>query len=173
VSLQARVEGSAVGRALISVFIVFTLVAMVVVNMPGSALRRGVERVTGPYVAATGLDQNWSIFSSPRDLSAYVEGHIDFADGSSSVVPISTRRGLGEFVDYRWQKYEEMVRPDVGKWLWADYAAYLARQARTGGRTPVRVSLVRRFSETRPPGPGPARGPWQQFTFYVYDVPAS
>jgi hypothetical protein len=157
----------------ISVFVAFAVVAILVVNMPASALRSDAGRLTDPFVQATGLDQNWGIFASPRTLSAYVNGRIDFADGSSAVVPISTRHGLGAFVDYRWQKYEELIRVDDGKSLWADYARYLARESRTGGRVPVRVSLVRRFADTRPPGPGPERDPWQTYTFFVYTVPSS
>jgi hypothetical protein len=29
-------------------------------------------------------------------------------------VGIDTRSGLGSYVDYRWQKYEEVIRPDDG-----------------------------------------------------------
>jgi hypothetical protein len=157
----------------ISVLVAFTVMAILVVNMPSSVLRSDAGRLTDPFVRATGLDQNWGIFSDPRTLSAYVNGRVDFADGSSVVVPISTAHGLGAFVDYRWQKYEELIRVDDGKWLWADYSRYLANKTRAGGRVPVRVSLMRRFSETRPPGPGPVRGPWRTFTFFVYAVPSS
>jgi hypothetical protein len=157
----------------ISVFVAFTVVAILVVNMPSSVLRSDAGRLTDPFVQAAGLDQNWGIFAAPRTLSAYVNGRVDFDDGSSVVVPISTGHGLGAFVDYRWQKYEELIRVDDGKWLWAGYARYLANETRAGGRVPVRVSLMRRFSETRPPGPGPVRGPWRTFTFFVYTVPSS
>jgi hypothetical protein len=157
----------------ISVLVAFTVAAILVVNLPGSALRSDAGRVTDPFVQATGLDQNWGIFSTPRTVSAYVDGRVDFADGSSVVIPITTAHGLGAFVDYRWQKYEELIRVDDGRPLWGDYARYLAREAGTAGHVPVRVSLVRRFSATRPPGPGPERDPWQSYTYFVYDVPKS
>jgi hypothetical protein len=162
-----------VGRAVISLFVAFTVVAIVVVNMPSSVLKTDAGRITDPFVQAVGLDQNWAIFSAPRSISAYVDGRVDFADGSSVVIPISTDHGFGAFVDYRWQKYEELIRGDDGKPLWAAYAHYLAQEARTASRVPVRVSLMRRFSETRPPGPGPLRGPWRTFTFFVYTVPST
>ena len=158
---------------MLSVFVAFTVAAILVVNMPDSVLRSDAGRVTDPFVQATGLDQNWGIFAAPRMLSAYVDGRIDFADGTSVVVPISTGHGLRAVVDYRWQKFEEQVRVDDGRPLWGDYARYLAHEARTANRVPVRVSLVRRFAETRPPGPGPQRDPWGTSTFFVYDVPSS
>lgn len=165
-----RFEGTAVGRALISVFLVFTVGAILVVNMPASVLQRDLGRVPQPFVNATGLDQNWGIFSDPRTLSAYVYARVDYADGSSSVVSFPSGRGLRAYVDYRWQKYEEQIRPDDGQWLWGPYATYVADRARQEGRVPVRVSLVRRWADTNPPGPGPERAPWREFTFYVQSV---
>jgi hypothetical protein len=157
----------------LSVFVAFTVVAILVVNMPNSALKSDVGQVTDPFVQAVGLDQNWGIFASPRTISAYVNGRVDFADGSSVVIPISTAHGFGALVDYRWQKYEELIRGDDGRPLWPAYARYLAQESRTASRVPVRVSLMRRFAQTRPPGPGPVRDPWRTFTFFVYSVPST
>jgi hypothetical protein len=171
-SLQARLEGTPAGRAIISVFLGFTVLAILVVNMPSSVLRSDLARVTDPFVQATGLDQNWAIFAQPRDLSAYVEARVEFADGSSRVIPIPASGGIGDLVDYRWQKYEEMIRPDSGRPYWADYARYVAAQARTRERVPVRVDLMRRYAATRPPGPGPVRDPWAESTFFVSDLRA-
>jgi hypothetical protein len=168
-----RLEATPAGRALISVGLILTITGMVVVNMPNSNLKRDVGRLTQPYVNAAGLDQNWAVYSDPRTLSAYVTAHIDYADGSSSVLRIPMRTGPGAFVDYRWQKYEEQMRPDTGQWLWAPYADYLAAHARAEGRQPVRVSLVRRWADSNAPGPGPDRGPWHEFTFYVETVAAT
>ncbi len=79
--------------------------------------------------------------------------------------------GLATIEKYRWQKYEEVIRPDDGRAYWVDYARYVAGRARAPGRVPVRVTLVRRFAATRPPGPGPQQDPWGASTFFVYDVP--
>lgn len=166
-SVQARVEASAAGRAVISAFMVFVLAAIVVVNMPDSALKRGVGKVTNPFVNAAGLDQDWTVFSDPPTLSAYVEGRIEFRDGRSETVRIPSREGLGAYVDYRGQKFEERVRLDANQHLWQPYAVHLARQARARGLDPVRVTLVRRWAETLPPGDGPDRGEWQEYDFYT------
>jgi hypothetical protein len=171
--VQARLEKSALGKSLISLLVLAIVGAILVVNLPDSQLKRDLWKPTQPFVNATGLDQNWGIFSQPRTTSAYVDAHVDFADGSSLVVGIPSSPGLSAYADYRWQKYEEVVRPDDGKAYWKDYAEYIAKQARKPGLEPVQVSLVRKFSETRPPGPGPQRDPWQSFTFYVLDLKAT
>ena len=165
--MTTRLEDTRAGRALVNLLLVATLLSIAVVNLPVSELREDLARLTTPLVDVTGLDQNWAVFSQPRTLSAYVYAVVEFADGSTTTVGIATTSGLGAYVDYRWQKYEEVIRPDDGAPFWEPYARYLARQADDGGRDPVRVSLVRRWSDTNPPGPGPAHGPWQSHTFYV------
>jgi hypothetical protein len=172
VILFARLEDTNAGRAFVNLVLVATLASIVVGNLPASQLQQDLDRFTAPYTEATGLGQNWAVFSSPRALSAYVYGLIEFADGSTTIVGIETRSGLGAYVDYRWQKYEEVIRPDDGAPFWESYARYLARQAAEDGSDPVQVSLVRRWSDTNPPGPGPERGPWQEHTFYVLTLGA-
>lgn len=165
--MSSSLEQTVVGRVLVNALLVATLLSIVVVNLPASELRHQLSRLTTPYVDATGLDQNWAVFSQPRTISAYVDGVVEFADGSTTTESIYTTAGLGSYVDYRWQKYEEVIRPDDGAPFWESYARYLARQASVSGRTPVKVSLVRRWSQSNPPGPGPARGPWHRHTYYV------
>jgi hypothetical protein len=74
------------------------------------------------------------------------------------------------YSDYRWQKFGEHLRLDSNRQLWEPFATYLAGQERVGGRTPVRVSLVRRWAELRPPGGAMGLGPWQQFVYYTTPV---
>jgi hypothetical protein len=170
--IQARLESSVLGRLLISLGVTVTVVAVLVVDMPASHLR---DRLIGPagwFVRATGLDQDWGVFAPPPTISFFVEGRVDDADGTTSVWANPLRPGLGTYVDYRWHKYEERLRLDDEQRLWAPYARYLADQARAAGHTPVRVSLVRRWASTRPPGPGPEHGPWQEYTFFVLPVAA-
>jgi len=155
---------------LISVGVVVTIAAIIVGNMPDSALKSSLDDVAAPFLNATGLYQNWSVFSQPRILSGYVDGRVDNSDGTSSVYPIRIRRGLEASMDYRWHKYEEAIRPDDGQRLWPAYAEYLADRARADGHHPVRVTLIRRWSDTLPPGPGPERGPWHEAVMGVFQV---
>ena len=165
-----RFERSVAGRLVISMGVVVALVAIIVVNMPNSQLRQKLSKYTLPIANATGLNQDWSIFSQPRTVAAYVDARIDFADGSSAVRTISTDHLLGAYVDYRWQKYEEIIRPDSGQPYWHSYAEYVAAQALGNGRTPIRVTLIRWFAVSNPPGPGPAHGEWHEVTMYVLNL---
>jgi hypothetical protein len=170
VTVLARFERSVPGRVIISLGVVVVIVCIVVVNMPPSLLRRDAGRYTLPVTFATGLNQDWTIFSQPRTIAAYVDARIDFADGSSTVKSIFTGHWLNAYVDYRWQKYEEVIRPASGSPFWRDYAEYVAAHARRPGHEPVRVTLIRRFAQTLPPGPGPAHGPWNEVTMYVLNL---
>lgn len=172
--MQARIERSVAGRALISFLLVLTLAAIMVMNMPDSDIKTRLLSLAQPYINATGLDQDWSMFSpNPRATAIYVEAHIDYKDGTSSVWSIPTRPGLWAYSDYRWQKVGEHVRLDANEWMWRPFAAYIGTQARADGREPVRVTLVRRWFQLLPPGPGPDRGPWNEFSFFSLDLKGS
>jgi hypothetical protein len=172
--MQARIEGSVTGRALISFLLVVILAALMVMNMPDSEIKTRLLGLAQPYINSTGLDQDWSMFSpNPRDTVIYVEAHIDYKDGTSSIWSIPTRPGLWAYSDYRWQKVGEHVRLDANEWMWRPFAAYIGTQARADGREPVRVTLVRRWFQLLPPGPGPDRGPWNEFSFFTLDLKGS
>jgi hypothetical protein len=168
--LQSRLESSAAGRVLISLFAASAVITVLVVNLPDSGLKDHLLVPFGPVLRASGLDQNWGVFSDVRKVSVYVEGRVQDADGSTTVTPIPSRPGAAALSDYRWQKYEEQVRLDDSSRLWGPYATWLAERSRAQGRHPVRVSLVRRFADTLPPGPGPERKPYQSFTFFELPV---
>jgi hypothetical protein len=160
-------EYSVVRQVVISIGLLVTVVAILAGNMPDSGLKATLDVVAQPFRNATGLYQGWQVFAEPRTVSAYVEGRVDCSDGSSAEYAIPSRPGLEAYADYRWQKYEEMIRVDDGNQWWPAYAQYLANRARSDGRDPVRVTLLRRWADSMPPGPGPERGPWHEFPMYV------
>ena len=170
-SIQHKVESSAVGRALISLLVVGVVLVIAAVNLPDSRIRSSLmDRGAAAVLRATGLDQNWGVFSDVRRTSVYVEGRVDYADGTNSVIQTPHGPGLSALADYRWHKYSEQLRLDDNSRLWKPYAALLAERARAEGREPVRVTLVRRFANTLPPGPGPERKEWTTFTFYTLEL---
>lgn len=169
--LRIRFEETAAGRAVISIGLVATLAAISVANMPVSEIRSALLGCAQPYLNATGLDIPWGVFApNPRNGTYYVEGLIDYADHTSSVWKFPARSALAEYSDYRWQKLEEWVRVDEHRDTWHPLSQYIANEARRAGHTPTRVSLVRRWSESLPPGRGPEHGRWHEFTFYVERV---
>jgi hypothetical protein len=170
--VQKRLESSRAGRAAISVFILVTLVSVVVWNLPPSAIKENALAVTGPYIRATGLNQNWGVFSpNPRRDSLFMFARVRYADGSEET--LTTPRGgrlVGGYWDYRWRKWAEWATMDEHSQLWQPAAEWFARRARAQGREPVSVTLVRRWRGLLPPGPGPSRGEWQEYAFYTFHL---
>lgn len=170
--LQERVERSELGRGVISGVLVLTLAAVLATNLPPSEVRDGLTKTAGPYLTAIGLDQNWGVFApDPRPESVLVEARVEYADGGTSVWRVPRARGFAELHDYRWQKYGENVRLDDRQALWRPLAEYVARDARRGGRQPVKVTLVRRWSPILPPGPGPGSEPWREYAYFTFTPP--
>lgn len=171
--MQERLEASRGGRTAISVFVVITIVSVLIWNLPSSALRKEGIKLAGPYIRAAGLDQNWGVFSpDPRRHSLELVALVQYADGTEHT--FSVPRGgrlVGSYWDYRWQKWAEWTSTDSHEPLWGPAAAWFARKARAEGGHPVRVTLVRRWRATLPPGPGPSRGDWHEYAYYTYDVP--
>lgn len=153
-------------------FLLLTLGAVVVQNMPDSVSKRGLMTVAQPYLNVTGLDQGWSIFSpNPRQSSVYVVARIERADGSVGLRPIPTGIGPSAYWGYRWQKYgESLASPTEGRTLWRPYAEWVVDQDRQAGGKPVRVTLLRQVSINPPPGPSPDALPFVEQSFYTVPV---
>jgi hypothetical protein len=171
---QERLESSRWGRLLISAFLVVTLIAVAVTNLPESRLRREGMRVARPYLDATGLDQNWRVFApDPRQASLRLEARVSYADGTVAIWrPPSGGALVGAYWDYRWRKWLENAVQDANrKVLWRPVALYVAREMRRSDRAIRRVTLIRGWQDLRPPGsPGPDARPWKSYAFYTLAV---
>jgi hypothetical protein len=161
-------------RVLITVFLVATVTAVLVQNMPESAIKTGLMVPARPYLNLTGLDQSWSIFSpNPRQQTVYVVARVEHSDGSVAVHPIPTGLGPSAYWGYRWQKYEESLSdPTGGRALWRPYAEWVVNQDQQQGGRPVRVTLVRRASDNLPPGQQLDALPFVDREFYTAPVVA-
>jgi hypothetical protein len=158
-------------RIVLSLWLIAIVVVIVAGNFSDIGVEGRVREATQPIRTITGLNQTWGVFApNPRGTSQYVDGRVDFDDGTSATYPIPKRRGLGAYVDYRWHKFQERLFPDDGAHLWSGYAEYLADRGRDSGRNPVRVTLIRRWAEPLPPGPGPEHGPWHEQPVFVLDL---
>jgi hypothetical protein len=172
--LQERFESTPAGRVAISLFIVVTLAFVVVTNLPRSSLRHDVLVPGQPYLNALGLDQRWNVFApEPRKQAIDLVSLVTFSDGSQTEWRLPSRAALvGAYSDYRWRKWLENATADAHRELWRPQALWIARNASSAGRRPVRVVLVRRFYDLLPPGTTPDRGPWKEFAYYTLDLPA-
>jgi hypothetical protein len=159
--LQERFEGSRGGRAAINLFVLVTLVAIVVSNLPRSSFQRRAYSIAQPYLNYTGTDQRWTIFAPfPRSDVFFLEARVIRANGTISIWrPPTHSRLVGAYRDERWLKLVEhtVLRSDADGWplLWPTVARYAARQVASHGSRPVVVELIRREAQELPPGKGP------------------
>jgi len=141
------------------------------INFPDSEIKSRLLSVAWPYLYATGLNQQWDMFApSPNDSASYIDGFVQYADGTSSVWSAPVSSGIGSYVDDRWRKINEILADPDNSQLWRPYVEYIAGQARRDGRLPVRVTLLHRQSQSLPPGPGPDRGPWIESVVFSSEV---
>ena len=167
--MQERLESTVLGRVAISAFVLATLISLVLWNLPESNLKHTALTVVRPYVTALGIDQNWGVFApDPRRQSLELVARVNYADGTEEVLELP--RGddfVGAYWDYRWLKWMEWATSDAHQDLWDPAARWFARMAAERGRTPTRVTLVRRWRDLLPPGPGPERSERHEFAYYT------
>jgi hypothetical protein len=173
--LQERLEARATGRAAISVFLVVTLAAIAVTNLPESYLRRQGSQAAQPYLEATGLDQSWRVFApEPRRTSLRLAARVRYLDGSSAVWrPPAGDDVIGAYWDYRWRKWlENVTQHPRRERLQRAAVGYIADRMRRPGKEPTTVVLVQSSQDLRPPGAsGADAGPWRREVLVSATVP--
>ena len=168
---QKRFEASPFGRALISVFLLVTLGALALTNLPDSKVKSKLLAPAGPYLMATGLDQSWGVFAPDgrRSVLALV-ARVRYADGSTGEWRVPEGDPvLGAYWDYRWRKWAEnlmTIGGDAAR-LQRPAAVWIAREMQRPGKRPVLVTLATRSFDLSAPGePGRKRRPWREDVFY-------
>jgi hypothetical protein len=171
-SLQERVEHSVAGRIVISLFILLTLVTVLTANLPTSRLQHLLLSADHPYLYATGLDQNWGVFSpEPRRETIHISAVVTFADGSRTTWRVKKEDPLvGEYRDYRWLKWSEFVVSPAYEELWKPAALYVARRVATRAHRPVKVELENHYWALQPPGHIPDHPFVQQRRIYTTPI---
>lgn len=166
--VQPRIEASGLGRAVISLFVIVTLVAIVGINLPGSALRSDLMRPGQPYLNALGLDQDWALFApDPRRTAIGLDAVVRYEDGTTATWTIPNDDPvIGAYRDYRWRKWMENVIMPTSQSLWRGAALWAAREEARSDRREFDVTLVRREANLPAPGTTPARGPWTSQAFF-------
>jgi hypothetical protein len=174
-SLQQRFERSRVGRVVISLFVLATLITVLTANLPASHLQTVLQRFDHPYLNAANLQQNWGVFApDPRQQTVEVLARVTFADGSQQTWQIPARNPvIGEYIDYRWRKWEEWVVSPSYPFLYKPGAIYAARRLATPQRRPVRVALIDRSHQITPPGQTSFTKGSTDHTFYTTAITPS
>jgi hypothetical protein len=169
---QQRFESTAAGRVAISLLIAVVLAFVIAENLPRSSLRHDVLVPGQPALNALGLDQRWDVFApDPRRQVIDLESRVTFSDGSQTTWRLPYRGALiGAYSDYRWRKWLENAIADANRPLWRPLALWIARRVTTDVKRPIKVTLIRRFYDVRPPGSHPDRTKWKSFAFYATAV---
>jgi hypothetical protein len=175
VNLQERIESSDLGRALISAFVIVTLLVIFASNLPrlhDSELKRKLSRIGTPYLGATGIDQSWSVFApEPVKTNNGFTALVTFRDGNTAQWQApQDDRFLGAFREGRWSKWLEVVRnPIYTEDVLKPAAAWIARRYATDGRRPVRVTFIRAWQDIPAPG-SELKNLWHAEAYYTLDV---
>ena len=156
--------GSTRGRVVLSAILAFIVIALVVWNLPDSAIRDELRPGVRPAVNALALDQSWSVFApDPTTMSFAVEADVYLADGTR--VRYTFPHGddvVGAYREYRWRKWERRIRLDRNDHLWPETASWVRDQF---DDDVTKVVLIRRFSETPEPGTAATRS-WRSVEFF-------
>ncbi len=164
-----KLRSSKARRALLSAFLLVTLLSVVAANLPDSRLRGTLLTVSQPYLNALGLDQRWNVFApNPRRQEIYLEARITDADGRVRIWH-APRGGplLSAYWDYHWRKWVESAIADAHRDdLWEPTASWIARKESQRGRSPREVTLIRRWRDLKAPGTVPENGPWRSFDYW-------
>jgi hypothetical protein len=153
------------------VFLLVTLGAVAVSNLPDSKVKRQVFVPVAPYLRATGLDQSWGVFAPDGRLSILnFVARVRYGDGSTAEWRLPEGGpALGAYWDYRWRKWAENVMTIDGDaaGLRRPAAVWIARQMQRPGKRPVLVTLAARSSDLRPPGTRATdHDRWRENAFY-------
>src|SRR5689334_4127574 len=168
-------RASRIRRAVISVLLVFTIVAVVSNFIFAPKLQKAMFTVTRPYTSAVGIDQNWGVFApDPRPQTIGMRARIFYADGTTEWWnPPESNPVTGEYVDYRWRKWlEYIVNPGYRTTLFEPLAAWLARTHSDAHHVPVRIAFVSRWFDLYAPGTvkGRLHSDWREGAYYTVPV---
>ncbi len=170
--VQERIERSRLGRLVISGFLIFTILAMVVSNLPRSE-EAYTKNFFDTYLSATDLRQRWNLFApDPSKKTLQLSALISYADGSSEIWNFPTGgNGLDSYRYYRWRKLARRVNSNTSiAILWQPVALWIGREQADPDRRPVSVALIRRWATTPAPG-SDEKVVWQEKNFVTVPIP--
>jgi hypothetical protein len=172
--LQERLEGTVVGKIVLSSVIVYLLVALLVTNLPQSELKSTAEPAVEGFLEASALSQTWNLFApNPRRSTLRLEARMVYEDGTQLVWRQPDGDAVvGEYRAYRWRKWASNMMSDRRQGMWPDLARWVAENHRRDGLLPIEVTLVRQFYFAPPPGSDERDLPgWSDDVLYVARYP--
>lgn len=163
----ARLERRWHMRKFINLFILWHLSAIIIwLTVQNSSLSQRLIFIVKPYVIATGMTQNWSMFSpNPDTTDLYMSADIHYKDGTNVTWDFPRMVKLGYFERYereRFRKLVEVTHVDADRGLWPSMAIFAARQNYHNKLNPPTVVILSRHFRTVP-APGQPVAQFQSF----------
>ena len=127
-------------RWLLSLVVVFHVIAMAASLFPASRPGLAIRRWTRPYEQATGFYQNWTMFTAPGRHSSHLAASGLLADGSEVELPPPYPRSEGEVFPDHWRvaKLERQLLGESRRGPRRLVARRLCREASAAGQ-PIRA----------------------------------
>jgi hypothetical protein len=159
---------STAGRLALGLVFLVLLASVVVWNLPAGEVATDARDRVRPLINVLGLSQTWSLFApEPSSISIDVFADVTYVDGTTDRYEFPDGDPfVGTFREYRWRKLERNIRLDSNQQLWRPTAEWIAGEMGTPERPVAKVTLVRRFADTPPPGSDRERR-WREFRFYT------
>ena len=158
---------------MISALIFFYIGTSILYLCPPSAWRQRLLSPFWNFIEYAGLWQYYTVFAPPRNFNVYVEGEVELANGKTIFWKYPRMEQLGfleKMPKERFRKlYNDIANEPTDAVLWPDLALYIARQvyAETGIQ-PVKVGLVRFWSDIPPPTSDPLPKPSTTYKSHKY-----
>ncbi len=171
-------------KLMISLFIIFNLMAMIRVHLP--LQNRSISTIYKPidfYLSFFSIYQDWMMFApDPMRNSVHIKAEVEFDDGSRAHYIFPQNKNLNIFQKYAYgEKFRKIVsdgiRKDSNSFLWRDTAKFVLRKLKDDNyyKIPLRVHLIRFWDEV--PNLNKefrlhsfSSKKFNQFRFYTYEV---
>jgi hypothetical protein len=162
-------------RGVISVFILFHLVAITCMAFPFDLPPfRNIKDLVKPYMVWAGLFQTWDMFApNPEAVNSYIKTVVISRDRHMHVWSFPRMEELGFVERYRkerYRKFSDVLPQPQNAPLWPDVATHAARQFSSQSDPPEKVLLIE-FQSDIPPAaegaPDPAPRPSVFYDDYV------
>jgi hypothetical protein len=164
-------------KIVISIFLCWNLIAIGFHMCAPSIFRDRVLAGLNPYLWYTGLWQDYCVFApNPKDYNIQLSANVYFGNGQKQEFRFPNPANDNHLVRMMTERYRKWGHDNVNqpqyKVWWPDTCRWIARKYnRNPASPPVKIELVRQFSEIKPPGSNsPIDGPVKYVPFYTYEL---
>jgi hypothetical protein len=142
-------------KPILNSFIIFYISTAALFLSPQTPLRQKLLSPFWNFMEYTGLWQYYTVFVPPRFFNLYLEAKVELENGEVTTYKYPRMENLSLFEKMQKERYRKLFNdiannPTDGV-LWPDLARFAARSVYSkGGKRPVRVLLVRYWSDILP-----------------------